>query len=349
MNAGRVMLLLVAVSLLVNAGCSCCSERAVPIVPMGLYGDTNNSFFNVTNVTVYDYSWWTSGSWLVNNVTTAPSGVNVTGAFGATNVSTDLICIGGTCISNWSEAGNSTAGNPGGNNQSVQFNYNNAFLGVDSFRYLLNDNLLYLSNNGTHGQLLTINGTLGQTQFTGNDIRMSRIGPNYITAMDPTGSLYLGAGGTSGALSIRYDAAVNTVYLYDLGVLVKGWLHSTVNVSAPLLNASCINLAGTQVCNWTAVNGSMGAGSEVFNGTFNETEGAYVYNSTPYRVDFNETLLNTTIDSRGDNYLLTDGTRTLNGNLNITGNVTNPANSSWGYYNNGSCIVIGNLYYVSEC
>jgi len=37
---------------------------------------------------------------------------------------------------------------------------------------------------------------------------------------------------------------------------------------------------------------------EVYNGTFNETEGVYVYNGTDWRVDFNETKLNQTIDSR---------------------------------------------------
>ena len=30
-------------------------------------------------------------------------------------------------------------------------------------------------------------------------------------------------------------------------------------------------------------------------------------------------------------------------------NITNPINSSWGIFNNGSCIVIGDLSYVSEC
>lgn len=37
---------------------------------------------------------------------------------------------------------------------------------------------------------------------------------------------------------------------------------------------------------------------EVYNGTFNETEGVYVYNSTDWRIDFNETKLNQTIDER---------------------------------------------------
>lgn len=31
------------------------------------------------------------------------------------------------------------------------------------------------------------------------------------------------------------------------------------------------------------------------------------------------------------------------------GNITNPMNNTWGYFNNGSCIVIGDLSYVSEC
>lgn len=45
----------------------------------------------------------------------------------------------------------------------------------------------------------------------------------------------------------------------------------------------------------------------------------------------------------------------INGNFNVTGNIyhdeniTNPYNLSWGYFNNGTCIVIGDLKYVSEC
>jgi hypothetical protein len=40
--------------------------------------------------------------------------------------------------------------------------------------------------------------------------------------------------------------------------------------------------------------------------------------------------------------------------INVTsiqhsGNITNPVNDSWGYFNNGSCIVIGKLEYVNQC
>jgi len=42
------------------------------------------------------------------------------------------------------------------------------------------------------------------------------------------------------------------------------------------------------------------------------------------------------------------GTATIN-NINLTGNITNPVDENWGYFNNGSCIVIGNLSYISEC
>lgn len=38
------------------------------------------------------------------------------------------------------------------------------------------------------------------------------------------------------------------------------------------------------------------------NGTFNETEGVYVYNSSLYKIEFNETKLNLTIDERAINY-----------------------------------------------
>lgn len=42
------------------------------------------------------------------------------------------------------------------------------------------------------------------------------------------------------------------------------------------------------------------------------------------------------------------GTATYNGNVNITGNITS-SNSSWGYYNSGDCIVIGDLSYAKDC
>jgi hypothetical protein len=199
------------------------------------------------------------------------------------------------------------------------------------------------------------------------------------------------------------------------GVNVTGVILASQNVSTPLLNASCITLSGEQVCNWSAVNGSSGGGGEVFNGTFNETEGVFVYNSTPFLINFNDTLLNLTIDSRsidveldphwtgnestvartgdcpsgqfvqntttggvecavasgsvagGDNESVQFNYNggfggspafkwydllhqlVLSGNIVTSGNITSPVNASWGYFNNGTCIVIGNLYYVSEC
>lgn len=36
-------------------------------------------------------------------------------------------------------------------------------------------------------------------------------------------------------------------------------------------------------------------------------------------------------------------------NIKHTGNITNPINSTWGIFNDGDCIVIGDLSYVSEC
>jgi hypothetical protein len=96
------------------------------------------------------------------------------------------------------------------------------------------------------------------------------------------------------------------------GVNVTGVILASQNVSTPLLNASCITLSGEQVCNWSAVNGSSGGGGEVLNGTFNETEGFYVYNSTPFLINFNETLLNATIDARAV------GSEVFNGTFNET-------------------------------
>ena len=51
----------------------------------------------------------------------------------------------------------------------------------------------------------------------------------------------------------------------------------------------------------------------------------------------------------------TNGTDIIVGKLNVTntifnsGNITHPSNSTLGIFNNGSCIVIGDLKYISEC
>lgn len=52
--------------------------------------------------------------------------------------------------------------------------------------------------------------------------------------------------------------------------------------------------------------------------------------------------LNTTSGPTFQNLTITD-------NIVHSGNITNPNNSTWGIYNNGSCIVIGDLSYISEC
>jgi len=79
--------------------------------------------------------------------------------------------------------------------------------------------------------------------------------------------------------------------------------------------------------------------------------------SSGNELSFNETKLNDTIDERTTKGLWTNisGVATYEGDINVTGNIyhsqniTNPLNSSWGIYNNGTCIVIGDLQYVSEC
>jgi len=58
-------------------------------------------------------------------------------------------------------------------------------------------------------------------------------------------------------------------------------------------NATAFN--ATYYTQWS--NSSGGAG-ETHNGTFNETDGVYLYNSTAFQVDLNETKLNETIDAR---------------------------------------------------
>ena len=64
------------------------------------------------------------------------------------------------------------------------------------------------------------------------------------------------------------------------------------NATAIYGNYSFLCLSNVCLAAWT------GGGAETFNGTFNETEGYYVYNSTPFLINFNETLLNLTIDAR---------------------------------------------------
>jgi hypothetical protein len=58
----------------------------------------------------------------------------------------------------------------------------------------------------------------------------------------------------------------------------------------------------TSTCN---LSGSGGSFIEQYRGTFNATEQYYVYNSTDYLINFNETLLNQTIDSRSDKVKVT--------------------------------------------
>lgn len=49
------------------------------------------------------------------------------------------------------------------------------------------------------------------------------------------------------------------------------------------------------------------------------------------------------------NIALTNQTNTFNNNQNFNGNITNSVNASFGIYNSGNCIVIGDLKYLSEC
>jgi hypothetical protein len=49
------------------------------------------------------------------------------------------------------------------------------------------------------------------------------------------------------------------------------------------------------------------------------------------------------------NVAYTNETNTFNQTQYLNGNITNSVNSSWGIYNDGNCIVIGNLVYASEC
>lgn len=56
------------------------------------------------------------------------------------------------------------------------------------------------------------------------------------------------------------------------------------------------------------------------------------------------------VNESGDDVSWLNVTGTLNTtDIEHTGNITNPINTTWGIFNNGSCIVIGDLSYVSEC
>jgi len=126
----------------------------------------------------------------------------------------------------------------------------------------------WLVNNRTAATSgVNVSGTNGNTYLTGNNINFDRAGPNYIQAMDGSGSLYLGSGGTSGVIGLLNSALVDSLLINGNGVgvymdaeefefSVAGALLATENVSSPLLNTSCINLANELVCSWAAVNGS---------------------------------------------------------------------------------------------
>ena len=292
--------LILTFTVLVQASCSGCSERAVPISPSGIAGG-NTTIYNTYNYYNSTY-WYESGGWLYQNLTTAPNGINVS------TVNTSQICISGNCQTTW----------PGGS----------GFLNSTWFE----QNGWLVNNLTTAASGVNVTGANGNTYLTGNNIDMDRDGPNYIQSTNVTGSLYLGAGGVTGIIGMIAGASINSIYIngdalylgadgvagiiaiYDGGLKdsivinengtginntnpqhaldVNGSVYANVNVSAPLLNASCIILDNERVCNWTAINGSLGSG------TFNETEGVYIYNDTSYEVKFNATLLNYTIDAR---------------------------------------------------
>ena len=66
---------------------------------------------------------------------------------------------------------------------------------------------------------------------------------------------------------------------------------------------------------------------EVYNGTFNETEGIYIYNSTNWKIDFNETKLNLTINS---------SVEFVRANFSNMETGCNPGEYAYAKYNNGS-------------
>lgn len=246
-----------------------------------------------------------NGTLILGNDTNYWHSINAENVTGGDLSASDLLCLRSDCRSAWPASAVADDGN-----HSIQFNYNNAFKGDSGLLYYYDSARLVATSNGSFGYNLVVNGTNGNTSFTGNNVEFSRPGPNYITALDAASTLYLGAGGTAGVIGISNAALVNSIWVnqYGVGILtvpnsaytfnVLGVIHASDNMTSPLLNTSCISLSGDRICNWTAVNGSIGG--ETHNGTFNETQGTYVYNDTAFTVKFNDTLNNLTIDARAN-------------------------------------------------
>lgn len=108
-----------------------------------------------------------------------------------------------------------------GSNEFVQYNDNGVFGGDANFTWNRTDNRLTIVSNGTHGTNLVVNGSLGQTWFTGNDIKFTRPQTNYIRAMNAIGALSLGAGGVANGIYMAYSTLGNTIYTTSIGVGIK--------------------------------------------------------------------------------------------------------------------------------
>lgn len=240
------------------------------------------------------------------------------------------------CISNWSGVNASGGGvgnaTPAAPNQSVQFNYNDAFAGDAGFTWDNAANKLVVVGNGSFGEQLVVNGTYGNTSFTGNNILFNRPQPNYITATNAVGALLLGAGGTSGALYLQYNALANTLYLNNVGVGVKktnpnvaldvvGDVNVSANVTSPKYcfpDTTCFNASNLTGGDYLQLSGA-NANQNIDVGSYNFTASALRVSNGSYSVGLttqngltaNSTYFLPLEDGREHQVLSTNGTGVL--------------------------------------
>lgn len=126
------------------------------------------------------------------------------------------------------------------------------------------------------------------------------------------------------------------------------WVNQTLNNS--LLNYIDINNGSVE-----ALMLSIDAAQNLSRVTNNNTQDAYWLNNNATRdtqLDFYNTTMTTYVDASGG---FTNGTDITVGELNVTknirvaGNITHQSNHTFGIFNNGSCILIGDLALVGNC
>ena len=280
-----------------------------------------NVSLNITAVNNSLYVQWNNNTYY----NTTADGVYVYDV-GGHQLSFNATDFNATYYTQWS---NSSA-TPGGVNTSVQFNDGGVFGGSSNLTWNNTYNRLFISGNGSYGEVLVINGTHGATNFTGNDITFNRGFPNYITAMHSTGSLLLGAGGTKGALYLQYNALANTLYLNNIGVGVKrsnprvaldvnGSINASINVTAPeycFHTGTCFNAS-----NFTTSSTSAYYSDEwwINRETINASNYNFTFNTTPLTTDYyNKTEVDALHDSATFSFYFTNHSSDVAPYLNLT-------------------------------